>query len=162
MSLLSEIVKRLVAVERWIAQHAAFEPTNSTCQVSISQGQTITTATFTYVLYDTDDYDPDDLHSTVANTDRITILVPGVYVISGNVNWDNIADATLRIARINVNGSDLLGGAYGPNLGGGNTDQNTTTQIRLAANDIVRLRVYQTTGGDLDLLKAILNVTRIA
>jgi len=157
---LRDIVARLVRLERKAVEDWAREPHISTCQVSISSAQEIATGAPADVTFDTDDYDPDDLHSTVSNTDRITIVVPGVYIITGNTTWEAHDTGTRRI-QITV-GASAIAGQEGDAGGATIThDQSVAVQKRLAADDIVRLSAYQTSGGGLDLNTCTLEVTRI-
>jgi hypothetical protein len=161
MSIQSVIIKRLAIVERWISQHTAKEPTNSTCQVYQTGGTfPLASAVTTTITFDTDEYDPDDLHSVLANTDRITILVPGVYVLSANGRFDKGA-GTWRVVYITVNAADVISQSI-TNTVAFDARLSATGQKRLAAGDIVRMQAYQNSGGQININDPILAATRIA
>jgi len=161
MAIIDELARRIGRLEKWAREHMAFEPTNSTCQVYIKGAQAIATGAPQDVLFDVEVYDPDDLHSLVANTDRITIIVPGVYVITAYASWEQHDTGTRRI-RITVNAA-TVSGQEGDTGGATIThDQSASHQRLLAASDIVRLEAYQTSGGDLNLDACSLEVTRIS
>jgi len=152
---------RLKRIERWIAQHEAYEPTNSTCKVDMVAGTvTIVNNTETAVLFDEDVYDPDDLHSTTTNTDRITVKVAGIYICSAYASWQANNSGHRRIT-IKIGATVLTG-----NWAGGDPNEPTLQgcahQAELAVGDIVRLYAYEDSGSDLSLNDATLAVTRIA
>ena len=159
MSILTELAQRIGWLERWVTEHRAYEPTASTCQVYISTPQAIPTGTPTVVTFDSEAYDPDDLHSTVSNTGRITVKVAGVYTVSAWVVWD-VHDTGTRRCRITVNGTDVAGQTV--NMDGATIDVDAccSREVLLAVGDIVRLAAYQTSGGDLNLTTATFGVTR--
>jgi hypothetical protein len=155
------MAKHIAALEAWKRQHEAFEPTNSTCQVYQTGGTfPIPDSAVTIITFDTDEYDPDDLHSTVANTDRITVLVPGVYVLSANGYFDDAA-GDWRIIYITVNAAIVSSQSITSKVGFF-ARLSTTRQIRLAAADVVRMQAYQNSGGQININDPTLEVTRIA
>ena len=161
MAIMEEIARRIGYLEKWVREHAAFEPTNSTCIVYQKGGTfPIPNAAATTITFDGDQYDPDDLHSTVANTDRITILVPGVYVLSANGTFE-VAAGTWRVVYITVNAAVVISqsgdasGVFGERL-------SATGQQRLAAGDIIRMQAFQNSGGQINISVPILAATRIA
>jgi len=162
MAIMEEIARRIGYLEKWVREHAAFEPTNSTCLVYQTGGVfPIPDAANTTITFDTDEYDPDDLHSTTSNTDRITIVVPGVYVLTANGNFTKAA-GTWRIIYITVNAAIVSSQSV---TGSGNVFNerlSCSTQKLLAAGDIVRMDAYQNSGGQLNINDPRLGVTRIS
>jgi hypothetical protein len=113
--------------------------------------QTIATATWTAITFDSERYDTDSIHSTVSNTSRLTCQTDGKYIISGNVAW--VAQATGdRRLEIYLNGSTTIAREGGNVPGGSAFVQSITTIYNLSATDYVELRVLQTTGGNLNVL----------
>jgi len=159
MAIIDEIARRIGALEKWTREHAAFEPTNSTCQVYIKGAQAIATGVGQDVLFDGEEYDPDELHSLVGNTDRITIIVPGVYTLSAWGVWAVNDTGTERL-RITVNNVAVAGQSVNTSVQTIELDISVSREHLMAAGDIVRLQAYQTSGGDLDLNTATLGVTR--
>jgi len=113
------------------------------------------------VLFDGEEYDPDELHSLVGNTDRITIIVPGVYTLSAWGVWDVNDTGTERL-RITVNNVAVAGQSVNTSVQTIALDISVSREHLMAAGDIVRLEAYQTSGGDLNLDTATLGVTRIS
>lgn len=114
--------------------------------------QTLTTATFTAINFDTEDVDYDAAHSTVTNTSRYTAQTAGYYLVSGIAGF--VGNATgARYTAIYVNGSPINGTEQGfttvPNA---DTLQIPTpgTLVYLNAGDYVQLVAYQSSGGNLN------------
>lgn len=122
-----------------------------TWQVRRAAAQTIGNVSFTAVNFDTDDNDTGNFHSTVTNTDRVTIGQAGLYAVAGKAGWAVNGTGT-RYADLTLNGNTIAGSsARGPN---GGTDLAVinicTLYLQLALNDILRMRVWQNSGGNLD------------
>ena len=77
-----------------------------------TSAQTITTATFTAVTYDSEVVDSAGGHSTVTNTSRYTAVYGGWYRKGGGGAFASNATGR-RLHRINVNSSTLAGTASG-------------------------------------------------
>jgi len=161
IGLTSQITQRLAAVERWIRTHASWETSNSTCQVYVKGPQTLPTGASTVVTFAGEEYDPDDLHSTTVNTDRITVIVAGVYAMSGNGVWEANDTGTRRLD-ITVGGTSVAGQSVFMAAETLAASISVARQKELAVGDIVRLEGYQTSGGDLDLYPCTLEVTRVS
>ena len=161
IGLTSQITQRLAAVERWVRDHAAWEISNSTCQVILTQKpQTITTATDTDIIFESEVYDPDDLWD-VGTPTVITTIVAGVYIITGHVLWSGMATDSYQRARITINGT-AFGGAAAGAVTGKIGMNNPSLQYRLAVGDAVGMEVRQESGGDETITHAYLGITRIA
>jgi hypothetical protein len=77
-----------------------------------TSAQTISSASYTAVLYDTEDVDSTGMHSTVTNTTRFTAVYPGWYTFGGGVGFNSLATpAGRRGVRWAVNGTALNGSA---------------------------------------------------
>ena len=127
------------------------------CRAVRSATQTLTTATWTAILFTgTESFDVGGMHSTASNQDRVTIPAgeAGKYTYGASVNFDN--DLTgLRGARFTLNGT-----AIGPTL--------TVPSVgfcslivppdftAFAAGDILRLEARHDKGSDLNVLSATL------
>lgn len=116
--------------------------------------QTVSTATFTAVTFQVEDFDTDAFHSTSTNTSRFTIptgkggkyLVSGVLAYSANVTGQ-------RNTVVYKNGSVV-------NYGTANQAINSTVYgsyvpisfvLNLVAGDYVEIFAFQTSGGNLDV-----------
>lgn len=108
-------------------------------------------STWTSLTWDTEASDDAGLHSTVTNTQRITIPagMGGVYLL--NVICQFAANATgLRSLRFILNGSTVFGEVGGWNSANA-LQMSLTRVVRLAAGDFVVAQAYQTSGGNLNL-----------
>jgi len=160
-NILTPLVARLKRLELWARDHEAYEPTNSTCKVDMVAGAvTIVNNTETAVEFDQDVYDPDDLHSTTTNTDRITVKVAGVYICSAYASWQ-ANNAGHRRITIKI-GATVLTGNWAGGDANDPTIQGCAHQAELAEGDIVRMYAYEDSGSDLSLNDATLAATRIA
>jgi len=158
--LLSTIVKRLTALERKVA--TLLEPTNSTCILRSDTAQTFADGVGAVVTFGvgTEIRDLDGLHDTALNTERITAVVAGVYVITGDVMWEGnkAGDRELALYQNGPITLDLHSHVPGDTLCG----MNVCAHAHLAVGDYVWMEATQTSGGDLDVLYARLGATRIA
>lgn len=119
-------------------------------RLSRSGNQTINTGSgaLTTLLFDTETFDSNTLHSTSSNTGRITIAVAGLYRLYAFIRW--IASNTTGITEvtIRVNGTTVIDFDDQPSVTSVNRTQHLYTEYRLAVGDYVEVAVYQTTGGD--------------
>ena len=116
---------------------------------------TVPTSTWTTITCDSERFDNDTLHSTAANTGRLTATVAGTYLIIGNISFDASATGT-RIARIFLNGATEIALVSVPAVATGavGTAICVTTLWVMAANDYVELQGWQNSGGDLAALSS--------
>lgn len=121
------------------------------CRVTNSADLSIPNATETALTFDTETFDNDGIHSTSANTDRLTIATPGLYLITASVSF--LANATgYRQVAIKLNGSTKLVVQEAKSNGAGNEDDlSVSTVYALVATDYVTASVYQNSGGSLTL-----------
>jgi hypothetical protein len=122
-----------------------------TCRVYRSTNQSITTATSTAITFNSERFDTDAMHDVVTNTDRITINTAGLYVISGNVTFDTSATG-IRELTIELNGTTAIARLSVGNRSDNYNIASVTCAYKLAATDFVKLVVYQTSGGALNVL----------
>ncbi len=116
-----------------------------------SANEAITTATFTALTFDSERYDNGGLHSTVSNTSRLTAQKAGAYSLWGNVYFD--ANATgLRQVRIKLNAVTWIAVESGLPQTDGTALLTVSTLHRLSVGDYVELVVYQSSGGNLNVV----------
>jgi len=122
------------------------------CRVYNSSNVTITGSVNQQIPFDTERWDTNNIHSTTSNTSRLTCRTAGKYLIVGNVHWYADGSGTgTRIVSIRLNGSSFIGRErYEP--GNELHTMIVTTIWNLAVGDYVELNVYQTSGGNLDIL----------
>lgn len=114
----------------------------------------ITTGTVTALTFDSERYDNGSLHSTSANTSRLTAPITGLYMIGGHVRFAANATGTRQVL-IRLNGATFLEPDSKANLGAGAAvDFTVTTAYQLVAGDYVELIVFQDSGGNLNVTAA--------
>lgn len=123
------------------------------CDVYCTAGTSIPDgATFTQVLYDTEESDTDNMHSTASNTGRITFNTPGRYEI---MIYSSLPGATYTVFSVNPrinSGGSATGGTsirtFPFGTPGGSPYENIITLQRVfAAADYMEVFVAQTSGG---------------
>ena len=103
--------------------------------------------------FDSERFDTDSIHSTVSNTGRLTATTAGRYQITGQIEW---ADGTTgrRQISIRLNGTTYISINESPAAGAGTPSQVVTTLWNMATNDYVELRVFQNSGGALNVVNS--------
>jgi hypothetical protein len=97
------------------------------CQLRRTTAGALTATVPQAVIFDSEDYDNDNLHSLVTNPSRITIVTPGRYQFWGIVPFDAATSGT-REARLFKNGTT--------DLNGGRTIDLSATAIAIVINPI--------------------------
>jgi len=119
-----------------------------------SAAQAIGSSSWTVLAFDSEDYDTDTIHDTVTNNNRLTCVSAGKYLITINVSWE--ANATgRRIISFRKNGADARGLVTGTVDSSNLCVQVVMTILDLSATDYIEARVFQTSGGELDLTSDI-------
>lgn len=133
-------------------------PSFSGCRCHISSAQTITTSTWTAVLFPAEDWDTAGYHSTSSNTSRFTIPADktGYYLVTATEGWAAnttgfryiaIAQNGTRIAQVPIAGLNQSG-----------QGQTITDVLFCAAGDYIELHVFHDRGSNLDLTTGILAI----
>ncbi len=126
------------------------------CAVYQTAVTTMTTPGTTYlVLYDTEAWDTDSMHSTVTNTGRITSGTTGLYRVSGNLGF--AANATgYRTVNVRKNaagsptgGTNVYSVRYAPSPTL-STIVPFAFSVQLAAGDYIEVFATQNSAGSLD------------
>lgn len=116
--------------------------------------QSITNATYTAVVFNSEEFDTHAIHDTSANTSRFVIPagMGGKWRFTCNVAFAGNATG-LRELWFKVNSAFVKGGLAVPPAAGGvdPTDLGLTVEINVAAADIVEAFVKQSSGGNLNL-----------
>lgn len=127
----------------------------------------LTTSTWTNMLFASEEYDTGAMHSTVTNTGRLTVVDGGLYQVTASVFLNYHAN-------VHPCGLMLRKNAAGSDTGGTLITQTTTilsnnsffitgaelnTHVRLSAADYLELFVQQDSGGAL-VLKGSVNTHR--
>ena len=131
-------------------EHSTVFTEDPCCRVYNSGVQSIDHNTLTALTFDSERFDTDNIHSTVANTSRLTCGTAGTYQITGNTQFDNSAAGQWRTTSILLNGATLIGGVSTHRDATSQTRMIATTLYKLAVGDYVELVMYQDTGGALN------------
>ena len=122
------------------------------CRVVKSTNQTITTATFTEVTWDTEDSDTNGFHSNVTNNNRITIPsgYAGYYRFEFQLFPYNTTENYIKIMK---NGTALKDFDYAQ-VGGTSGSVWYSLIINLAVSDYISIQYAQYTGANRNLEQA--------
>lgn len=114
--------------------------------------QSIGTAAFVPLTFDTEDNDSDNGHSMVTNTDRYVIPLPGLWEFDGGGSSAGNATGD-RICRLTKNGTALAGsGECRPAASAANFSivGARSKRVQCVVNDIIRVEYWQNSGGALN------------
>lgn len=131
--------------ERW-------EPHTPHCEVYNNSAIVVATASYVAVTFDTEADDLDGMHSLVSNTERVTILIPGIYHVDVGVALEVSAQPVgYRQLTLCKNAGAIATHIHAP---AGTANYLTTSKtVRMAVGDYFKALVYQTSGGDLNTVK---------
>ena len=133
---------------------ASSTPTFVGCSVYATTHQTISTATFTDLTWNSEIFDTDGFHSTTTNTARMTIPAGkgGYYRVTCRAQWNAASATGQRNVSIFKNGTRWNNGNQpGDTVAG---PAVTTSQImNLVAGDYITMAVYQNSGGNMDIYR---------
>jgi len=125
-------------------------------RVTHNAAQSITNATETTLAFNTERFDQagnaaDTMHDTVTNNSRLTCRYAGVYQITAQLEWAAAPGAPY--IRIRLNGTTIIA-----MTGAGATADlrymTISTLYALAVNDYVEVRVFQNSGGAINVTTA--------
>jgi len=106
---------------------------------------------WTALTFNAEVFDTDGMHSLTTNTDRLTCILPGTYLVGGQAAFA-VNAAGSRGIEIVLNGSTVIAEVNDLPSGTGNWRMDIApTLYQLAAGDTLQLRAFQTSGGDLDV-----------
>lgn len=119
------------------------------CIVSNSVNQNVVNATSVPLGWNTEAYDPTNMHSGTSS--HIQPLYPGWYVATGTVFWSSNADSNQRQVSIRVNGSLVVAEQDNPAINGFGMAQSVTSIPVLCngTSDYFEMVVFQRSGGTL-------------
>ena len=114
--------------------------------------QSLSNATYTAIVYQTEDYDTDTFHSTSSNTSRFTIPSGknGKYLFTVICNYvtDNTGDRRLAIYK---NGSAVLYAAGVTSTNDSDTRIGASVIYNLVATDYIEIFAFQNSGTSINL-----------
>ena len=121
------------------------------CRVSNNATQSIPDTTKTAILFNTEDFDPFNMHSTISNTSRITVAEDGIYLIGGVCNFASNGVGYRSLA-FDVNGALEAAVQQEENPGAAVvTFLEGSYLVELSSGDYVEMMVQQTSGAGLNL-----------
>ena len=142
-----DIARILANFERRLSHLERLEPLDIGARVFNSTPITIVGNGFVTLTFDSERFDTDGIHSTVANTDRLTATTGGTYLIAGNAQW--AAPPGNGQMRILFNGVTELADTLV--IGADYRAMALSTLYQLAATDYVLLQVAKGAAGDIDI-----------
>lgn len=145
-------------VKQWEQERSALETRIAALEnpprarVFNSANISVANATFQALTFNSERYDSAGLHSTVSNTERLTVTEAGLYTIGVSVQY--AANATgIRQIYLRVNGTTYVAsnGYQAPTVSDGGY-ASVTTDYELAATDYVEAVAFQRSGGGLNVV----------
>lgn len=104
--------------------------------------------TWTYVPFNSQEYDTDGIHSTTILNTRLTCQTAGIYCVAFNFIWE-WTTVGIRRAVIDHNAGPGIAATYTPSLANNWYTQQLCTIVELAVGDYLRVKVYQNSGAAL-------------
>ena len=142
-----------------VTYSVAVGPVPPMCKAESTTDQTIPTAEWTLVPWSAEEYDTDGMHSTSSNTERITFNTPGRYRVSAGVSFatNNTGLRAARLFRYDGVTPVVLAEEMRGATQGDDTSFTLTTMLQVneaAVGKWLKLEVYQSSGGNLDLARS--------
>ncbi len=114
--------------------------------------QTIPDSVETILAFNSARYDTDTIHDNVTNNSRLTCKTAGIYLIIGQVQFDPNATGFRQLS-VKLNGATLLDlVSVGIRNVANQWMADISTIYSLAVNDYVEISVYQSSGGNLNVV----------
>lgn len=109
----------------------------------------------TYLTWDVETYDTNNLHSIVSNTDRITIVTPGYYRLTGHWGYQQPSSTATITSALQKNGTTVINHYIIPasTTTGGTIIVSST--ILCVAGDYFQVVINQFSGSNFTLLSGI-------
>jgi hypothetical protein len=128
-----------------VRDNVAFLANPPACRVSRSSTQSLTSGTEATLAFDTEQFDTNSMHSTVSNTERITINTAGIYVFSWGTQLSADTDYLVAYTYLRIGGATIV--AHGSSIGT-YTDAvgpllNGSCLYKCAAADYFEVRAFQ-------------------
>ena len=118
------------------------------CRLTSTVSVNVPDQTWVALNWETERFDQDGMHSTAANSSRVTFVTAGVYLIGANIAWSDGSTAGVRQMEVLVNDVTeiaLIRDDAGE-VGGRSPIQVLNTVYQMAANDYATLRIWQDSG----------------
>lgn len=142
----------------YVRDNVAWLATDSpSCRVYNNAAFSVPNAAFTAVTFNSERFDNAAIHSTVTNTERLTIPTGGggKYVVGGGAAYTANGNGNTRILSVGVNGIATYAGAQSsPWNAAANTYINISTVYTMAAADYFTMPAYQDSTAALNIVQA--------
>lgn len=102
--------------------------------------------TFDSEIYDFVPSGVSEQHSTSSATGRLTCRVPGLYTITGQIQFNEVVSTGVRQLRIRLNGATTICFVNQPGSSVDDVYLLASTEYRLVVDDYVELLAYQNSG----------------
>ena len=116
--------------------------------------QSLTNNTFTFVTWDTEEYDTDTMFTTGSPT-LMTCVTPGIYLVTATLVFaTNATGARLLLLMKNPSSASDTTANFAGNWAMASTAENVLSvscPISLAATDVIRCSALQQSGGALNI-----------
>lgn len=123
-------------------------------RVSLAANLPLTDNVEKYIDWTVDNLDPWGMHDLLTDPNRLTILVPGTYIIGGLVAFD-VSSVGIRYLRVRLNGTTTLAKSQFTAFGAsGGAAFSVSTIYSLSAGDYLEMSAYQNSGGSLNVIAA--------
>lgn len=134
----------------YVRDNSDFLSNPPTCKVTHTANQSLSNNNTTALIFNSDRWDTDGMHSTASNTNRITIQTAGKYRIYGHVRFTSNATGH-RFLSIRLNGTSTLSNMYINANTTGDSDLQVYHEHNCSAGDYFELLARQTSGGALNV-----------
>lgn len=122
------------------------------CRVYRNSNESIANITIQAISFNSERYDPYNMHSTSSDTDKIYMPQAGVYQVTGNIRTE--ANTTgVRELQLIVNGSTTIAfnALEAVATDGGLSIMQITSVWKFAAGEYVQMALWQNSGGALNI-----------
>lgn len=125
-------------------------PAKPMCKTDDSGSLSVSTASFTDVEWDAEEWDTNTMHDNSTNPELITFRTPGRYRVTASIAWPSDATGYRRIQIVDDGGAVIAEDFRGA-VSGEETGQSCVGEIEADAGDYVKLAVYQNSGSNLSI-----------
>lgn len=138
------------AAKTRMAGQNRFRYLNAMVKAKRTTNQTLTTATWTAIGLDSEDFDTDAMHDNITNNSRVTFNLAGKYAIHGFGSFANNTTVGYRLIGLRLNGVTFIAMQQTGPLEGTRTPRGAVSDVISAiVGDYVELVAFQDTGADL-------------
>lgn len=102
------------------------------------------------LTFNSERFDTQDFHSTSVNTGRLTVPLPGYYLIGANIQFPPAANGR-RAVSLRLNGTNTIAFQEVPGSAVANARLSVTTIYQLVAGEYAEVTVVQNSGAPLNV-----------